>query len=72
MQNLNSKITSQRNFLVKLGIKQRAEIISKNKSFLKKADIYYRVDRLINKKKMGNIFKVMFVKNNGNKFNLGF
>ena len=51
MQNLNSKITSQRNFLVKLGIKQRAEIISKNKSFLKKADIYYRVDRLINKKK---------------------
>jgi len=72
MRNLDSKVTSQRNFLLKLGIKQRAEIISRNKSFLKKADIYYRVERLINKKKMGNLFKVMFVKNNENKFNLGF
>ncbi len=72
MRNLDSKVTSQRNFLLKLGIKHRAEIISRNKSFLKKADIYYRVERLINKKKMGNLFKVMFVKNNENKFNLGF
>ena len=72
VRNLDSKQTSQRNFLIKLGIKQRAEIISKNKSFLKKADIYYRVERLISKRKMGDLFKVMFVKNNQNKFNLGF
>ncbi len=72
MPNLDSMLTSQRNFLIKLGIKQRAEIISKNQSFLKKADIYYRVERLINKNKMGNLFKVMFVKNTDNKFNLGF
>ena len=72
MQNLDIKLTSQRDFLIKLGIKQRAEILSKNKSFLKKADIYYRVERLINKNKMGDLFKVMLVKNNENKFNLGF
>ena len=72
MPNINSKLTSQKNFLIKMGIKQRAEIISKNENFLKKADIYYRLERLINEKKMGNLFKVMFIKNNKNKFNLGF
>ena len=55
-----------------MGIKQRAEIISKNQNFLKKADIYYRLKRLIDKKQMGNLFKVMLVKNKKNKFKLGF
>ena len=43
-----------------MGIKQRAEIISKNQSFSKKADIYYRLKRLIDEKQMGNLFKVIF------------
>ena len=72
MKTLDNKFTSQRNFLIKMGIKERAEIISKNQSFLRKADIYYRVERLINKNKMGNLFKVMLIKNKKNKFSLGF
>ena len=39
-------ITTQRNFLINLGIQERAEIISKNLPFSKKADIYYRLKRL--------------------------
>ena len=55
-----------------MGIKERAEIISKGKNFLKKADIYYRLQRLIDQKQMGNLFKVMLIKNKENKFKLGF
>ena len=69
---LNINFTTQRNFLIKMGIKERAEIISKNKDFLKIANIYYRLQRLIDQKQMGNLFKVMFVKNKKNKFKLGF
>ena len=54
--------TTQRKFLIELGIQQRAEIISKNKSFTQKADIYYRLKRLINEKDMGDLFKVMLIK----------
>ena len=64
--------STQRNFLIKLGIIQRAEIISKNLSFLMKADVYYRLKRLIDNKQMGEIFKVMFVSNKKNNFKLGF
>jgi NADH dehydrogenase [ubiquinone] 1 alpha subcomplex assembly factor 7 len=64
--------TTQRKFLMKLGILERAEIISKNMSFSKKADIYYRIKRLIDEKYMGNLFKVMLITNNNNKFKLGF
>ena len=69
---LRNSITSQRNFLISLGIKQRAESLSKNISFLKKADIFYRLERLISEKQMGNLFKVMFIQNKERKFNLGF
>ena len=69
---LKNYITTQRSFLIKIGIKQRAEIISKNISFLKKADIYYRLKRLIDENEMGHLFKVMFIKNKNDKFNLGF
>ena len=69
---LTNHLTTQQKFLTKMGINQRAEIISKNLSFRKKADIYYRIDRLINENKMGNLFKVMLIKNKDNKFKLGF
>jgi len=65
-------ITSQRNFLIKLGILFRAEILSKNMSFSKKADMHFRVKRLIDNNQMGNLFKVMFITNKKNKFKLGF
>ena len=64
--------TTQKDFLIKLGILERAEILSKNMPFIKKADIYFRVQRLIDKNQMGDLFKVMFVTNKKNKFTLGF
>ena len=69
---LNNNLTTQKEFLIKMGIKQRAEIISKNENFLKKIDISYRLKRLIDEKEMGNLFKVMFIKNKNIKFKLGF
>ncbi len=70
--NLQELSTTQRKFLINIGIKQRAEIISKNLPFSKKADIFYRLNRLIDERQMGNLFKVMLIKNKNNKFNLGF
>ena len=69
---LANNLTTQKDFLLKMGIKDRAEIISKNANFLKKADIFYRLKRLIDEKQMGTLFKVMLIKNKKNKFNLGF
>ena len=72
MGDLECNLTTQKKFLIKMGVKQRAEIISKNLNFLKKADVYYRLKRLIDEKQMGNLFKVMLIKNKKNKFKLGF
>ena len=65
-------LTTQREFLLKMGILERAEIISKNMTFSKKSDIYFRLKRLIDKKQMGTLFKVLFATNKKNNFNLGF
>jgi NADH dehydrogenase [ubiquinone] 1 alpha subcomplex assembly factor 7 len=69
---LNINYTSQKNFLNNLGIRQRAEIISKNKTFSEKVDIFYRLKRLINENEMGKLFKVMLIKNSKNKSKIGF
>ena len=68
----SSLYTTQKKFLTKLGILERAEILSKNMPFSQKADIYFRIKRLIDKNQMGHLFKVMFITNYKNKFNLGF
>jgi len=68
----SSLSTTQKKFLTKLGILDRAEILSKNMPFNKKADIYFRIKRLIDKSQMGHLFKVMFITNHKNKFKLGF
>tara|TARA_B100001741_G_scaffold221985_1_gene184194 strand:+ start:261 stop:1304 length:1044 start_codon:yes stop_codon:yes gene_type:complete len=65
-------ITTQRNFLTSLGIQHRAEIISRNLPFSKKADIYYRLKRLIDKNQMGDLFKVMLITNKKINFKTGF
>ncbi len=65
-------IVNQKKFLTNLGIIQRAEILAKNLKFSEKANIYYRLNRLIDDKFMGNLFKVMFVTKKNNKFNTGF
>tara|TARA_B100000686_G_scaffold282942_1_gene305621 strand:- start:380 stop:1426 length:1047 start_codon:yes stop_codon:yes gene_type:complete len=75
LKKLNLKvagITTQKKFLIKLGIIQRAEILAKNLTFSKKANIYYRLNRLIDNKFMGDLFKVMFVTKKNNKFKIGF
>ena len=64
--------TTQKQFLTKLGILDRAEILSKNMPFSRKADIYFRIKRLIDENQMGYLFKVMFITNHKNKFKLGF
>ena len=70
--NLKSLMTTQGNFLMKLGIMKRAELVTKNLQFSKKADIFYRIKRLVDEKYMGSLFKVLFVSKTKSNFNLGF
>ena len=63
MGNLESILTSQKKFLLRMGINERAEVISKNLNFSEKANIYYRLRRLIDDHQMGSLFKVMLIKN---------
>jgi cyclopropane-fatty-acyl-phospholipid synthase len=69
---LNLIITNQKKFLTSMGIIQRAEIISENIPFSKKTDLFYRIRRLIDEKQMGELFKVMLIKNHKNNFKTGF
>ena len=69
---VNSIFTNQKKFLTSMGILQRAEIISKNIAFSKKVDLFHRIRRLIDEKQMGELFKVMLVKNKKNNFRTGF
>ena len=69
---LKDMVTTQRDFLLKMGIEKRAEIISKNQNFSGKADIYYRLKKLIDENQMGKVFKFMFVKRQENNYKLGF
>ena len=71
-KNLDSIITSQKKFLTSMGILQRAEIISKDITFSKKTDLFYRIKRLVDEKQMGDLFKVMLIKLKNNKFQTGF
>ena len=66
------KTTSQREFLQKLGIIERANILSKKISFINKANMFYRLKKILHKNEMGDLFKVLFAKKKGKKFSLGF
>ena len=68
----SSNIVSQGKFLINLGIKERAEIISQKLPFSKKTNIYYRLKRLIDKNQMGELFKVVLLTNSNSFFNKGF
>ncbi len=67
-----NKIVSQSFFLKKLGIIDRANILSNKMTFKEKSDIYYRIERLLSNKYMGSLFKVIFASNIKEKFYLGF
>ena len=66
------KITSQNEFLQKMGIVERANILSKKMTFKSKANMYYRLKRLLNTDEMGELFKVLLAQKKGGKFSLGF
>ena len=68
----NNNIVNQEFFLKRMGILERANNLSKNKNFKEKADIYYRLKKLIDHNQMGGQFKVISAKKKGIKFNLGF
>ena len=71
--NLNvEKITTQNEFLKKIGILERANILSKKMTFKEKANMFYRLKRLMDYREMGSLFKVLFAQKKGRKFSLGF
>jgi cyclopropane-fatty-acyl-phospholipid synthase len=55
-----------------MGIINRAQILSKKMNFQEKSEIYYRLQRLINPKQMGKLFKVIFAFKLKKKFTMGF
>ena len=54
------KVVTQKFFLEKMGIVERANILSKKMSFSEQTNLYLRLKRLLGAKLMGNLFKVMF------------
>ena len=59
-------------FLKKIGILERANILSKKMTFKEKANMFYRLKKLLHCREMGNLFKVLFAQKKGKKFSLGF
>ena len=71
--NLNvKKITTQNEFLKKIGILERANILSEKMTFKAKANMFYRLKKLLDYREMGSLFKVLFAQKKGRKFSLGF
>ena len=71
--NLNvQKIITQNEFLKKMGILERANILSKKMTFKEKTNMFYRLKRLLDSSEMGSLFKVLFAHKKGKKFSLGF
>jgi len=54
------KVSSQKFFLERMGIIERANNLSQKMSFKDQSNLYLRLRRLLDKKLMGNLFKVIF------------
>ena len=54
------KIATQKSFLERMGIIERANNLSNKMNFKEQANLYLRLKRLIDTKLMGNLFKVIF------------
>ena len=66
-RNLKVKEIVTQKFLEKMGILNRANILSTNLKFNKQADLYMRLKRLLSPRSMGTLFKVILaydLKNN--------
>ncbi len=66
------EIVTQSFFLKKMGILERAEIVSRNMTLKEKSDLYFRIQRLLNHNLMGELFKVIFAGKLKQKKILGF
>ena len=66
------KVISQKEFLIKMGINTRAEIIAKKMKFRDQANLYLRLKRLLSPKLMGELFKVILIYKCKNTNYLGF
>ena len=55
-----------------MGIVNRAEMLSQRMNFKEKSDLYLRLQRLLNLKQMGKLFKVVSAFKLKKKFSLGF
>ncbi len=66
------KTITQRQFLIKMGILRRANILSKNMKFSDQANLYLRLKRLLSPKLMGSLFKVILVSKKSFKNKFGF
>ena len=54
------KVVTQKFFLEKMGIIERANHLSQRMSFKEQSNLYLRLKRLLDTKLMGNLFKVIF------------
>jgi len=54
------KVVTQKFFLEKMGIIERANDLSKKMNFKEQSNLYLRLKRLLDRKLMGNLFKVIF------------
>ena len=54
------KVVTQKFFLEKMGIIDRANILSQKMNFKEQSNLYLRLKRLLDTKLMGNLFKVIF------------
>ena len=67
-----NNIITQEFFLKKMGIINRAQILSKKMNFKEKTELYYSLQRLLNPKQMGELFKLIFAFKLEKKFTTGF
>jgi NADH dehydrogenase [ubiquinone] 1 alpha subcomplex assembly factor 7 len=67
-----NNIVTQEFFLKKMGIIDRADMVSQKMNFKEKSNLYLRLQRLLNSKQMGGLFKVISAFKLKKKFSLGF
>ena len=67
-----NNVVSQETFLKKMGIIHRAQMVSQRMNFKEKSDLYLRLQRLLNPKQMGKLFKVISAFKLKKKFSIGF
>ena len=65
-------VITQKEFLEKMGIIQRAKIISKKMKFSEQSNLYVRLNRLLGSSYMGSLFKVIMAYESRNKNFAGF